>query len=163
MLIRNKSVPQPTTCPGQIWKEFWWVSWCLSPPLGPHWSHLAQNQYTIICIQYLVPKSKHSKRNPKHGWYWNSWRMWCLHLGLALPHFCKKGWPSQTNLWPPLLKQLCPTKTIPAACYSQYHATDLGLHVFYKTWYIDKIFYLWTWWRIPRAVCNYHTFWQIQI
>ncbi len=51
---------------------------------------LAQNWYTIVHIWYLVPMKNIWKGIPTHGWYWNSWGMWCLWMELALFHVAKK-------------------------------------------------------------------------
>ncbi len=89
--------------------------------------------------------------------------MQCLWVWLSLLHCYKIGCPCQTNFWPQLSQQMCQTKTIPVACYPWYQAMDFRIQVFHKIWYLNVILYLWTQLRIPRAVCNYHTFWQIQI
>ncbi len=111
----------------------------------------------------LCAYEKTFKRNSNTWLILESWRMQCLWVGLALLHCCQKRWPGQKNLWPLFSQQMHQAQTISSRCNPQYYAMDLWIIVLYKTSHLDVILHILTWWRVPRAVCDHHTFWQIQI
>ncbi len=123
---------------------------------------LAYYWYTIMHTWYLVLMSKLSKKNS------NTWLIVELSknevpqsglcLALLLPN--KFGWVRQISDLCSLDKCVKENNTIywsfTISCTKR---QDTSISQNLTSWCMI----LWTWWRISKAVCNYHTFWQIQV
>ncbi len=98
---KNISTCINTTTYSMSWlnmEKIWLISWCLFLTKGPHWTCARLRTRTPSSISgRLCPWRNNQKGSPTHGWYGNSWRMWCLQVSLDLLHCFQKRWLRQTN------------------------------------------------------------------